>query len=46
MINNVKNAFKRNFKNLEWMDEDTRKDADIKADAISDMIGMARNILF
>lgn len=46
MINNVKNAFKRNFKNLEWMDEDTRKDADIKADAISDMIGRAENVLF
>ncbi|XP_030755230.1 endothelin-converting enzyme homolog isoform X3 [Sitophilus oryzae] len=39
MINNVRNAFKRNFKNLEWMDEDTRKVAIDKADAISDMIG-------
>lgn len=39
MIGNVKNAFMRNFKNLKWMDEDTRKAADIKANAISDMIG-------
>ncbi|CAH1118459.1 unnamed protein product [Phaedon cochleariae] len=39
MINNVRNAFKKNFKNLKWMDEDTRKVAIAKADAISDMIG-------
>ncbi|XP_050316058.1 endothelin-converting enzyme homolog [Anthonomus grandis grandis] len=39
MINNVRNAFKRNFDNLKWMDEQTRKLAIDKADAISDMIG-------
>lgn len=39
IINNVRNAFKNNFKNLKWMDEDTRKVALDKADAISDMIG-------
>ncbi|XP_056638014.1 endothelin-converting enzyme homolog isoform X2 [Diorhabda sublineata] len=39
MINNVRNAFKTNFKNLNWMDEETRKVAIDKADAISDMIG-------
>ncbi|KAF7274332.1 M13 family metallopeptidase neprilysin 3 isoform X2 [Rhynchophorus ferrugineus] len=39
MINNVRDAFKRNFQNLNWMDEDTRKVAIDKADAISDMIG-------
>ncbi|XP_044260101.1 endothelin-converting enzyme homolog isoform X2 [Tribolium madens] len=39
MINNVRNAFKGNFAKLKWMDEDTRKAAVIKADAISDMIG-------
>ncbi|XP_060533581.1 endothelin-converting enzyme homolog isoform X2 [Cylas formicarius] len=39
MISNVRNAFKRNFKNLDWMDEETRKVAVDKADAISDMIG-------
>ncbi|KAJ8939317.1 hypothetical protein NQ314_011175 [Rhamnusium bicolor] len=39
MINNVRNAFIKNFKNLKWMDEDTRKVAIAKADAISDMIG-------
>lgn len=42
MINNVRNAFKKNFKNLKWMDDDTRKAAIIKADAISDMIGKKR----
>ncbi|CAH0548765.1 unnamed protein product [Brassicogethes aeneus] len=39
MINNVRNAFKNNFINLEWMDEETRNLAIAKADAISDMIG-------
>ncbi|XP_018573332.1 endothelin-converting enzyme homolog isoform X1 [Anoplophora glabripennis] len=39
MINNVRNAFKKNFSNLKWMDEETRKVAIAKADAISDMIG-------
>lgn len=45
MINNVKNAFKRNFKNLKWMDSETRKAAEMKADAISDMIGYPEFIL-
>lgn len=40
MINNVRNAFKKNFKNLDWMDKETREAAEAKADAISDMIGM------
>ncbi|XP_065172885.1 endothelin-converting enzyme homolog isoform X2 [Atheta coriaria] len=39
MINNVRNAFKKNFKNLDWMDKETREAAEAKADAISDMIG-------
>lgn len=39
MINNVRNAFKRNFNNLKWMDEPTRVLAIDKADSISDMIG-------
>lgn len=39
MIYNVRNAFKKNFKNLQWMDDQTRKVAEEKADAISDMIG-------
>ncbi|KAI5636454.1 peptidase family m13 domain-containing protein [Phthorimaea operculella] len=38
MIDNIRNAFKRNLKNLDWMDEETRKAAEIKADAITDMI--------
>lgn len=45
MINNVRNAFKKNFRNLDWMDEETRKAAEIKADAISDMIGYPEFIL-
>ena len=39
MISQVKEAFKTNFKNLDWMDEETRQAARDKADAISDMIG-------
>lgn len=39
MIDNIRNAFKRNLKNLDWMDTETRKAAEIKADAITDMIG-------
>lgn len=39
MIDNIRNAFKRNLKNLDWMDAETRKAAEIKADAITDMIG-------
>lgn len=39
MITTIKAAFMRNFKNLEWMDEDTRRAAITKAEAISDMIG-------
>ncbi|KAL1501599.1 hypothetical protein ABEB36_006896 [Hypothenemus hampei] len=39
MINNVRSAFKKNFNNLNWMDDQTRKLAIAKADAVSDMIG-------
>lgn len=39
MISTIKGAFTKNFKNLEWMDEETRRAAIIKANAISDMIG-------
>lgn len=39
MINKVKDAFKENLKDLSWMDDETRKLAESKADAISDMIG-------
>ncbi|KAJ2941005.1 hypothetical protein O0L34_g13132 [Tuta absoluta] len=45
MIDNIRNAFKRNLKNLNWMDEETRKAAEIKADAITDMIGFPDYIL-
>lgn len=36
----IKDAFKSNFNNLDWMDEETRKAARDKADAITDMIGI------
>lgn len=39
MIAAVKEAFKNNFDNLDWMDEETRLAARDKADAITDMIG-------
>lgn len=35
----VRNAFKRNLRKLDWMDEETRAAAIKKADAISKMIG-------
>lgn len=40
MISAVKEAFKMNFKMLDWMDEETREAAKEKADAITDMIGI------
>jgi endothelin-converting enzyme len=39
MINDVRDAFKANLKNLQWMDNETRDAAESKADAITDMIG-------
>lgn len=45
MINDVRSAFKRNLNNLKWMDGETRKLAEEKADAISDMIGFPDYIL-
>ncbi|KZS20196.1 Endothelin-converting enzyme 1 [Daphnia magna] len=45
MIAAVKEAFKNNFDNLDWMDEETRLAARDKADAITDMIGYPKFIL-
>jgi neprilysin len=45
MINEVRTAFKRNLKNLKWMDKETRRLAEEKADSISDMIGFPDYIL-
>ncbi|PSN53054.1 Endothelin-converting enzyme [Blattella germanica] len=45
MINEVRNAFKANLLQLEWMDEETREAAESKADAITDMIGFPNYIL-
>lgn len=39
MINEIRTAFKDNFKNLKWMDKETLLEAEKKADAITDMIG-------
>ncbi|XP_046387959.1 endothelin-converting enzyme homolog isoform X2 [Ischnura elegans] len=45
MINDVKTAFKKNLKNLTWMDKDTIQLAEEKVDAITDMIGFPNYIL-
>jgi neprilysin len=45
MINEIRAAFKENFVHLDWMDDETRKVANEKADAISDMIGFPDYIL-
>lgn len=39
MINDIRNAFLDNLKNLTWMDSETRAAAINKANAITDMIG-------
>lgn len=46
MISTVKEAFKKNFINLDWMDETTRRAATEKADAITDMIGIDCHVRF
>lgn len=45
MINEIRTAFKKNLKSLNWMDEETRKLADEKADSITDMIGFPNFIM-
>jgi len=45
MINEIRTAFKDNFKNLKWMDKETLIEAEKKADAITDMIGNINIIL-
>lgn len=45
MINEVRTAFQHNLRNLKWMDAETRKLAEEKADAITDMIGFPDYIL-
>lgn len=45
MINEIRTAFMENFRNLKWMDKETRKLANEKAEAISDMIGFPDYIL-
>ncbi|XP_044589355.1 endothelin-converting enzyme homolog [Cotesia glomerata] len=45
MISSIREAFVKNFKNLNWMDGETRKLAEEKANAITDMIGFPAFIL-
>ncbi|CAH0403542.1 unnamed protein product [Chilo suppressalis] len=45
MIDNIRAAFKRNLDHLDWMDTETRTAAEVKADAITDMIGFPDYIL-
>jgi membrane metallo-endopeptidase-like protein 1 len=45
MIDEIRSAFKENLRKLNWMDAETRKLAEEKADAISDMIGFPDYIL-
>ncbi|XP_033226220.1 endothelin-converting enzyme homolog isoform X2 [Belonocnema kinseyi] len=45
MINEIRRAFTKNLKNLDWMDAETRKSAEEKANAITDMIGFPNFIL-
>ncbi|CAB0034664.1 unnamed protein product, partial [Trichogramma brassicae] len=45
MINEIRSAFTKNLKNLDWMDAETRKSAEQKANAITDMIGFPDFIL-
>ncbi|XP_037318692.1 endothelin-converting enzyme 2b isoform X2 [Pungitius pungitius] len=45
MINEIRSAFKDALERLHWMDEDTKRAAKDKADAIYDMIGFPEFIL-
>ncbi|XP_030078217.1 endothelin-converting enzyme 1 isoform X2 [Microcaecilia unicolor] len=45
MITEIKTAFEESLSSLHWMDEDTRKAAKEKADAIYDMIGYPKFIM-
>ncbi|XP_054008315.1 endothelin-converting enzyme homolog isoform X4 [Hylaeus anthracinus] len=45
MIDQVRQAFTKNLKNLDWMDAETRQAAEEKANAITDMIGFPNFIL-
>lgn len=45
MINEIRTAFTKNLKNLDWMDGETRTSAEEKANAITDMIGFPDFIL-
>ncbi|KAK2526710.1 Ece1 [Columba livia] len=45
MIAEIKTAFKESLETLQWMDEETRKSAKEKADAIYNMIGYPKFIM-
>ncbi|XP_043785236.1 endothelin-converting enzyme homolog isoform X4 [Apis laboriosa] len=45
MIDQIRKAFTKNLKNLDWMDPKTRRAAEEKANAITDMVGFPNFIL-
>ena len=45
MIEQIRFAFKKNLNKFKWMDDETKKLAKEKADAITDMIGFPDYIL-
>lgn len=45
MIDQIRKAFTKNLKNLDWMDPETRRAAEEKANAITDMVGFPNFIL-
>ena len=45
MIQEIKDAFMQNLPKLSWMDQETRKSAEVKAKAVIDMIGFPKYIL-
>lgn len=45
MVNNIKSEFKEILKDIDWMDEETKKGANAKADTISEQIGFADELL-
>ena len=45
MIQEIKDSFKRNLPYLKWMDDQTRRAAVEKANAVIDMIGFPKYIL-
>lgn len=45
MVNNIKNEFKIMLSEIDWMDDDTKEEANAKADTISEQIAYANELL-